>query len=143
MLIGAYRHTMDAKGRVVLPASFRELLAPSFVITKGLDRCLSLYSEEAWQNLTEQLNCLPVTRPEARALLRFVLASAQRLEMDRQGRFLVPSGLRAYAALSREIVINGALRCVEVWERSRWDDYEKRIEPMVVEAAETLTGFWT
>ena len=94
MLMGEYMHTIDAKGRVILPVDFRPELGASFVITKGLDNCLFLYGEEEWERLSAKLRELPMSKPEARAFARFFFAGARRLELDKQGRFLVPANLR-------------------------------------------------
>ena len=96
--MGEYSHTIDAKGRVILPADFRAELGVSFIITKGLDHCLFLYAQAEWEALAAKLRQLPLVRPEARALARFFFSSARSLECDKQGRFLVPANLRSYAA---------------------------------------------
>ena len=108
MLMGEYTHTIDAKGRVILPVDFRPELGSSFVITKGLDNCLFLYGEEEWERLSAKLKALPMSKPEARAFARFFFAGARKLELDRQGRFLVPANLRAYASLKKDVVLNGS-----------------------------------
>ena len=109
MFMGEYSHTIDAKGRVILPADFRAELGVSFVITKGLDRCLFLYAQAEWEALAAKLRQLPLVRAEARALARFFFSSARSLECDKQGRFLVPANLRSYAgiALKQTVVLTG------------------------------------
>lgn len=140
--MGEYTHAIDAKGRVILPADFRAELGVSFVITKGLDRCLFLYAQTEWDVLAEKLRKLPLVKPEARALSRFFFASARTLECDKQGRFLVPANLRNYAgiALRQDVVLTGTDSRIEVWSRERWQAYTDEVEPDVTAIAATLTG---
>ena len=139
MLMGEYMHTIDAKGRVILPVDFRPELGASFVITKGLDNCLFLYGEEEWERLSAKLRELPMSKPEARAFARFFFAGARRLDLDKQGRFLVPANLRTYAGLTKDVVLNGVMTRAEIWSRTAWDSYNDEVNPMVTKIAETLT----
>ncbi|MDY3296855.1 division/cell wall cluster transcriptional repressor MraZ [Selenomonas sp.] len=141
MFMGEYTHAIDAKGRVILPADFRAELGVSFVITKGLDRCLFLYAQTEWDVLAEKLRKLPLVKPEARALSRFFFASARTLECDKQGRFLVPANLRNYAgiALRQDVVLTGTDSRIEVWSRDVWMQYTDEVEPDVTAIAATLT----
>jgi MraZ protein len=141
MFMGEYTHAIDAKGRVILPADFRAELGVSFVITKGLDRCLFLYAQAEWDALAEKLRKLPLVKPEARALARFFFASARTLECDKQGRFLVPANLRNYAgiALRQDVVLTGTDSRIEVWSREQWEAYTDEVEPDVTSIAATLT----
>ena len=139
--MGEYTHAIDAKGRVILPADFRAELGVSFVITKGLDRCLFLYAQTEWDVLADKLRKLPLVKPEARALSRFFFASARTLECDKQGRFLVPANLRNYAgiALRQDVVLTGTDSRIEVWSRDVWMQYTDEVEPDVTAIAATLT----
>ena len=139
--MGEYTHAIDAKGRVILPADFRAELGVSFVITKGLDRCLFLYAQTEWDVRAEKLRKLPRVKPEARALSRFFFASARTLECDKQGRFLVPANLRNYAgiALRQDVVLTGTDSRIEVWSRDVWMQYTDEVEPDVTAIAATLT----
>ncbi len=139
--MGEYTHAIDAKGRVILPADFRAELGVSFVITKGLDRCLFLYAQTEWDVLAEKLRKLPLVKPEARALSRFFFASARTLECDKQGRFLVPANLRndAGIALRQVVVLTGTDSRFEVWSRDVWTQYTDEVEPDVTAIAATLT----
>ena len=139
--MGEYTHAVDAIGRVILPADFRAELGVSFVITKGLDRCLFLYAQTEWDVLAEKLRKLPLVKPEARALSRFFFASARTLECDKQGRFLVPANLRNYAgiALRQDVVLTGTDSRIEVWSRDVWMQYTDEVEPDVTAIAATLT----
>ena len=124
MFMGEYRHAIDAKGRIILPADFRQELGVSFIITKGLDKCLFLYGQQAWEEMAAKLRALPLAKPEARALVRFFFAGARTLECDKQGRFLVPANLRNYAgiALKEDVVLTGADNRIEVWSKAQWNE---------------------
>ena len=136
--MGEYKHSIDAKGRIILPADFREELTDNFVITKGLDNCLFLYTAEEWDKLSTKLRQLPLAKAEARAFVRFFFAGARQAECDRQGRFLVPANLRAHAKLQRDVVLIGISNRIEVWSKAEWDRYNEEITPSVSSIAETL-----
>lgn len=136
--MGEYMHSIDAKGRVILPADFRAELGESFVITKGLDSCLFLYTIAEWENLSNKLKQLPLAKAEARAFVRFFFSGARQLECDKQGRFLVPATLRAHARLQKEVVLIGVSSRIELWDKEEWLCYNEEITPCVSGAAETL-----
>ena len=138
MFMGEYKHSIDAKGRIILPADFREELTDNFVITKGLDNCLFLYTAEEWDKLSTKLRQLPLAKAEARAFVRFFFAGARQAECDRQGRFLVPVNLRAHAKLQKDVVLIGISNRIEVWSKAEWDRYNEEITPSVSSIAETL-----
>ena len=123
MFIGEYQHTIDPKGRVFMPAKFREDLGEKFVVTKGLDNCLFVYPNEEWQILEQKLRTLPLTSKEARAFIRFFFAGAAECEADKQGRILIPANLRGYASLEKELAIIGVSTRVEIWNREAWETY--------------------
>ncbi len=139
--MGEYSHTIDAKGRIILPADFRQELGLTFIITKGLDGCLFLYGQQAWEELSTKLRALPLAKPEARALVRFFFAGARELECDKQGRFLVPANLRSYAGieLKGDVVLTGADSRIEVWSEERWAKYTDEVEPDVTAIAASLS----
>ncbi|MDO5392100.1 MAG: division/cell wall cluster transcriptional repressor MraZ [Eubacteriales bacterium] len=120
MFMGEYNHTIDAKGRLIIPAKFREALGEEFILTKGLDGCLSIYPMDEWESFEEKLKALPLTDKNARAFLRFFVAGATSCELDRQGRILVPSTLREFAGLKKEVVLTGNLTRIEVWSKQKW-----------------------
>lgn len=120
MFMGEYNHTIDAKGRLIIPAKFRETLGEEFILTKGLDGCLSIYPMDEWESFEEKLKALPLTDKNARAFLRFFVAGATSCELDRQGRILIPSTLREFAGLEKEVVLTGNLTRIEVWSKERW-----------------------
>lgn len=119
MLIGEYQHSLDAKGRVNFPAKLREGLGARFIVTRGLDDCLFVYSEAEWGVLEDKIRALPMSK--ARALQRFLFASAVDVEPDKQGRILIPANLRAYAGLDKDIMIIGASVRAEIWNKERWE----------------------
>ena len=121
MFMSQYNHTIDAKGRVFIPAKYREALGEQFVLTKGLDGCLFLYPNQEWERFAEQLKALPSTK-EARQLQRFFLAGAAEAEIDKQGRILIPANLRQHAALDKQAVFVGMLGKVELWSEERWEN---------------------
>ena len=137
--MGEYLHSVDVKGRIILPVDFREELGTTFVITKGLDRCLFVYHQSEWKILSEKLKQLPLSKPEARAFVRFFFSGARQLECDKQSRFLVPGTLRDYAMLEKDVVLIGVSNRLEVWNKAQWEAYNDEINPMVTTIAETLT----
>ena len=104
MLIGEYEHSIDTKGRLIMPAKLKDDIGEKFVITQGLDGCLFAYSLEEWKNFEEKLRTFPLTNKDARALKRFFLARATECEIDKQGRFLITSNLREFAGLEKEVI---------------------------------------
>ena len=138
--MGEYVHSIDAKGRIILPADFRAELGVSFIITKGLDQCLFLYAQPEWDALAEKLRKLPLAKPEARAIVRFFFAGARTLECDKQGRFLIPANLRSHAeiALKQDVILTGVDNRIEVWSKDNWNAYNGEVEPDVTEIAASL-----
>jgi MraZ protein len=123
MFLGHYVYTLDSKGRLTIPSRFREELTGSVVVTRGLDRCLAIYPMEIWEEIAQKVNALPITSPQGRALRRIFFADAVDVDPDRQGRILIPERLRTYAGLhtSRETVVVGLNRFMELWEPQAWD----------------------
>ena len=120
MFMGEYNHSIDAKGRLIIPSRFREELGEEFVLTKGLDGCLSIYPKKEWEAFEQKLSQLPLTNKNARAITRFFVAGAAPCELDRQGRILVPATLREYAGLEKDVVLTGNLNRIEIWSKQRW-----------------------
>ena len=120
MFMGEYNHSIDQKGRIIVPAKFREELGEEFVMTLGLDGCLFVYPNSEWETFVEQLKKLPGNR-EVRQLQRYFLAGATNCELDKQGRILIPVKLREHAKLEKEVVFVGVLGEIEVWSKERWD----------------------
>jgi len=136
--MGEYNHSLDAKGRVILPADFRVELGESFIITKGLDNCLFIYPQSEWEQLSVKLRQLPLAKTEARAFVRFFFAGARQVELDKQGRFLIPATLRQHASLKKDAVLIGVSNRIEVWSKDEWLKYNEEITPSVSAIAETL-----
>jgi len=127
VFIGEYEHSVDAKGRVIMPAKLREDIGEKFILTKGLDGCLFAYSQKEWTNFEEKLKTLPLTNKNARDFVRFFLSGAIECEIDKQGRFLIPGNLRAYSKLEKEIVILGVGTRIEIWDKESWNKSEENI----------------
>lgn len=123
MFFGEYEHTIDAKGRVIIPAKLRESLGDTFMITKGLDGCLFIYPMEQWTAFETKLQALPLSQPDARAFARFFFSGATEGELDKQGRVMLPPNLREYAKLSKEVLITGAGSRLEIWSKDVRDGY--------------------
>ena len=128
MFIGEYHHSLDDKGRVGMPAKFREDLGVVFYITKGMDSCLFVYDKEEWEKAEEKINNLRLTRKDARAFSRLFFAGASQQSLDKQGRVVIPQNLREYADLSRDVVIIGVSNRVEIWDREKWEAYNSSEE---------------
>ena len=122
MFMGEYNHTIDTKGRLIIPSKFRETLGEEFVVTKGLDGCLFVYDNNEWNAFEEKLKSLPLTNKDARQFVRFFLAGAATVEVDKQGRILIPSLLREFAGLEKEVVLIGVASRVEIWSKDRWEN---------------------
>lgn len=139
MFIGEYEHSVDAKGRVIMPAKLREDIGEKFIVTKGLDGCLFAYSISEWTNFEEKLKTLPLTNKNARDFVRFFLSGAVECEIDKQGRFLIPGNLRTYATLEKEIIIIGVGTRIEIWNREEWKKYSSDENISADEIAENMT----
>ncbi|NLI90788.1 MAG: division/cell wall cluster transcriptional repressor MraZ [Peptococcaceae bacterium] len=136
--MGEFLHTIDSKGRLIIPAKFREILGERFITTKGLDNCLFLYPQNEWQNFEEKLKKLPVSQPNARAFVRFFFSGAAECEFDKQGRILLPATLRDYASLEKDVVVVGVMNRIEIWDAAKWKDYSMEAESNYEKAAESL-----
>ncbi len=117
MFRGEYHYTLDDKGRVVLPPKFRKDLGEAVIVTRGMDQCVWVYPLQGWEAVENKLRALPVSR---RGFQRFLLAAAQEVELDRQGRVTLPEALREYAAIGRDVVVVGLIQRLEIWSETRW-----------------------
>lgn len=122
MFMGEYNHTIDPKGRLIIPSKFREQLGKEFVLTKGLDGCLSIYPMDEWEILEKQLRSLPLTNKNARIFSRFFVAGAASCELDKQGRILIPATLREFAGLEKDVVLTGNINRIEIWSKQKWSE---------------------
>lgn len=138
MFIGEYIHNIDEKGRLAVPVKFRNRLAQGAVVTKGLDNCLSLYPEEAWNKMVGKMDNLPLTQSKSRAYSRFILSSAFSAETDRQGRINLPATLRNFAGIKGQVVVTGLGDHIEIWSTKTWEEYRLNIEKDSAEIAEEL-----
>lgn len=120
MFMGEYNHTVDAKGRLIVPSKFRDQLGSEFVVTKGLDGCLFVYPMNEWHDIEEKFRSLSGAGKDARKFSRFFFAGAASVELDKQGRMLLPPVLREYAGLQKDVVLAGVLNRVEIWDKDRW-----------------------
>ena len=140
MFIGEYQHTIDIKGRMAVPVKFRQQLAKGAVVTKGLDSCLFLYPKTEWQKLAPRLAALPIAQANARAFARLMLAGAMEVEIDRQGRTLVPEYLRQYAGMKKKVIVAGLYDRLEIWDETAWNNYKAGTENKSNDIAEALGG---
>jgi MraZ protein len=141
MFMGEYHHSIDNKGRLIVPSKFRDELGDMFIITRGLDQCLFGYPISEWELIEEKLKGLPLTKKDARAFTRFFFSGATESEIDKQGRINLPAPLLQYAKLEKECVVLGVSNRIEIWSKQIWEDYFKQSEESFVEIAENMIGF--
>lgn len=125
VFIGEYQHALDPKNRIIIPSKIREELGLCFVMTKGLDGCLYGFTKEEWGLLEQKLKNLPLSNKDARAFSRFFFSSAAEVEVDKQGRALIPQNLIEYGKITKDIVTIGVSNRIEIWSREKWDDYNE------------------
>ena len=139
MFVGEYSHNIDAKGRIIIPAKFREQLGEQFMITRGFEGCLFVYPMDVWEELADNLSKLPSNQKSARHLQRVFLSGAAEAEPDKQGKVLITLNHREHAGLTKEVTIIGVSKRIEIWDAQRWREYSHNEEEMSVEqAAESL-----
>jgi MraZ protein len=138
MFIGEYRHTIDTKKRLALPAKFRRELGKTIVITRGLDSCLVVYPQKEWKVMSDKLGKLPASQIEARGFARIMLAGAMEVTIDKLGRILIPEYLKKYANLKKSVVICGLFNRLEIWDSQRWEVYKGKMEKEVGDLASKL-----
>jgi MraZ protein len=138
LLIGEFAHALDEKGRLTMPAKFRDELGPRFVVTMGLDGCLACYAPAEWERLTERLKQLPMTSRDARAFVRLLLAGATEVEPDRQGRIILATRLREQAGITANVVVVGLNTRVEIWAEDRWQAYRAEAQEAFEATADKL-----
>ncbi len=138
MFMGEYNHALDAKGRLIMPAKFRDSLGERFVVTRSLDKCLCVYDMPAWEIFAKRLTELPYNAREQRELVRFFLSGAAEVEPDKQGRILIPANLRAAAGIDKDVVLVGVGARIEIWSKENWND--NQIGEEVNRIAEDMLG---
>jgi MraZ protein len=141
MFMGEYQHTIDEKGRVIIPSKFRDDLGQTFVLTRGLDQCVFGYPMEEWKLLEQKLKALPFTKKDARAFSRFFFSGAAECQLDKQGRVNISQPLREYAQLDKDCVVIGVSSRIEIWSKSKWESYYEASETSFDEISESLLDF--
>ncbi len=139
MLLGEFTHNLDLKGRIAMPAKFREKIKEGAIITRGLDHCLFVFGKNEWEVLAQKLISLPLAQANSRAFVRLMLAGATDVELDAQGRVLIPDYLREYAGLKKEATIAGLYNRMEIWDKEEWVKYKEKTENNSEEIAEKLS----
>ncbi len=138
MFTGEYHHTLDGKGRVIVPSRLREGLGDCFVVTRGLDNCLFVYPNAEWVRLEQKLKQLPFTKSDSRAFMRLFFSGAMEVEADKQGRILIPQNLREYAGIEKDIMFIGVSNRVEIWSEQSWKQYFEKADENYEELAEKM-----
>lgn len=136
--MGEFKHSIDAKGRLIIPAKFRDQLNGHFVVTRGLDGCLFGYPMAEWQQMEEKLRTLPLTKRDARAFVRFLYSAATECDIDKQGRINIPDTLCSHADLTKKCVIVGVSNRIEIWSEERWQQFTSTTANDFDEIAEDL-----
>lgn len=138
MFIGEFTHNLDVKGRIAIPVKFRDKLTTGAIITRGLDHCLFVFTNKEWEILAQKLIALPLAQANSRAFVRLMLSGAMDVELDKQGRILVPDYLREYAGLEKEAVVAGVYNRMEIWDSKKWNEYKIKTESSSDEIAEKM-----
>jgi MraZ protein len=141
LFLGEYQHSIDDKGRIIIPAKFRDALGPDFIITRGLDHCLFIYPRSEWNQLEQRMKSLPSMAANARAFTRLLFSGASECEWDKQGRIHVPAHLREYAKLEKDCTVIGVSTRVEIWDKATWEEYSRQSQDSFNEIAEKLVDF--
>ncbi len=139
MLLGEYNHTIDDKSRIIVPSKFRDDLGSSFILTKGLDNCLFIYSIAEWQTFEAKLKALPLTNQNARVFTRFFAAGATECQLDKQGRIVIPANLKEYAELTKDVVVIGVSTRAEIWDKEKWNNYTSEDNITLEEVASQMS----
>ena len=139
MFIGEFKHNLDSKGRIAIPVKFRNKLTGGAIITRGLDRCLFVFGNKDWEILAQKIIALPLSQANSRAFSRLMLAGAMDVDIDKQGRILIPDYLREYAGLKKEAVFTGLYNRIEIWDSENWKQYKTKTESQSDEIAEKLS----
>lgn len=141
MFMGEFQHNIDAKGRLIVPAKFREELGEKYVVTRGMDGCLFGYPMSEWEQLEEKLKEMPLAKKDARTFVRFFYSAATECEIDKQGRINIPGTLRTHAHLEKGCVIIGVSNRIEIWDEAKWQEFSNEAEENFDEIAETMIDF--
>ncbi len=139
MFIGEFQHNLDIKGRMAVPAKFRQKISGGAIITRGLDHCLFVFTNQEWEVMAQKLDTLPLVKSDSRAFSRLLLAGAAEVDLDKQGRILIPDYLREYAELKKQVTVTGVNKRFEVWDADNWKQYKTKTESASDEIAEKLS----
>lgn len=142
MFMGEYQHNIDTKGRIIIPAKFREELGETMVVTRGLDGCLALYTMNQWKQVVDNLRKLPTTKREARIYTHMIMSKAAECDVDNQGRIRIPSHLTLDAHIEKHCVVVGVNDHVEIWDQEKWRTYLEMASDSFEDIAESLTEFF-
>ncbi|MBE6118569.1 MAG: division/cell wall cluster transcriptional repressor MraZ [Solobacterium sp.] len=141
MFIGEYRHGLDAKNRLIIPAKFRDELGDTFIVTVGFDGCLNVYTMASWERMAARVSGLPMTKQDSRQLVRVFMGSARQVDVDGMGRIPLHSSLLKNAGITKKCVLVGVLDHIEIWDEEKWDSYYSEANSSINENAENLTEF--
>lgn len=145
MFIGEYYHSLDKKGRLIIPSKFREILSEKyedkFVITRGLDNCLFLYPPDEWREIERKIKNLPMSNKNVRAYKRYLTSGAVECVLDKQGRVMIPQNLRQYAHIEKDVVLIGVSEKIEIWGKENWQAYNKKTEESIEEITQEMSQF--
>lgn len=138
--VGEYLHTLDQKGRIALPVKYREMLGPRFMVARGTDKCVAVYSAEEWARVLERVMALPQNQRESREYARYFLSGAMEVDPDRQGRIVIPQTLREYAGVTKDVWVLGVGSRVEIWDKAAWEKSKLDIGERFTAIAESVPG---
>ncbi|BDR56208.1 division/cell wall cluster transcriptional repressor MraZ [Xylocopilactobacillus apis] len=138
MFMGEFRHNLDQKGRIIIPSKFRSELGGSFIVTRGMDGCLFVYSQLSWDSLVKKLSSLPLTKKDSRAFSRFFYSGATEVEIDKQGRINLPQNLISFAKLEKECIVLGVNSRVEIWDADTYQKVDSEMADNISEISENL-----
>lgn len=139
MLIGEFHYNIDQKGRLMIPSKFRQRFGLEAIVTRGIDKCLFIFPKDEWEKVVEKLLKLPLSQANSRAFTRLILAGAHQVEIDNQGRILIPENLRNYAEITKRVAIVGLYNRLEIWDERIWEEYKKESESQAQDIAEKLS----
>jgi len=142
MFLGEYKHTLDKKGRIIIPSRFRQELGDSFIITCGFEKCLTIYPMDRWEEISDKISNLPFVDRNVRSFIRLIYSKAVEVSLDKLGRIVIPQNLREYASLDKDAVINGILDNIEVWDKSIWEEYANKASDDFEDQAQKLTDIF-
>ena len=139
--MGTYQNNVDPKGRVSIPVKYRDALGERFFVTKGFGSCIDIYTVDEWEKFAEKLHKLSVTKRDMRDFVRFIFGNATEVELDKQGRILLPSMLRETVGIEKEVIVMGVGNKVEIWDKAKWEEHQQVISQHISEISENLGAF--